>query len=644
VRSCRPLWLALAMALAAAGCTGGSGGSGSSPHPPPFPRGGTLRVGTFGWYPSYPLDPTSGLGEPGGGWVCCLYRTLYSFNGRPIDEGGSVLRPDLATGPPDVSSDGTIWTIHVKAGLHYAPPLQRVEITAGDFVRSLERMLSPSPKSLKPWVGPLLGGPAAGYFADIIQGASDFSAGKADSISGLETPDPHTLRFRLTRPVGDLDDRLSVFDTAPIPPNPFRPGDRFGVAEGHDTDGYERVLVSSGPYMFEGAQSVDYSKPPNQQQPAPGYETLTLVRNPSWQPATDPLREAYPDRIEFSVAHSKAHSMQDLFESNPAQVQRYTREYSAKVERGEIDTLIDYYAPRGIIARYESDPNLKGRLAFIVAGSIRFLAFNLALPPFDDVHVRKAVNLVLDKDRIAKVFTRNNRPEAVHDHLAPDRQENNLLATYDPYPTPNHGGDVAAARREMAASAYDRNHDGRCDGPACRISAPWRNDPGYLEMAPIVKSNLAEIGITLSPHLEDGFSMYSDCSDHQSHAQLCQVGWAGDYPGAATYFSPLYSSQALGSSGFNYSLTGATPRDLIRWGYPVHQVPDLDGRMNECATKLGQDQVQCWAAFDQYLMEVVVPAVPIMTDIAPRTFSSRVAHFSWDAVTGTPALDNIAMR
>ena len=48
--------------------------------------------------------------------------------------------------------------------------------------------------------------------------------------------------------------------------------------------------------------------------------------------------------------------------------------------------------------------------------------------------------------------------------------------------------------------------------------------------------------------------------------------------------------------------------------------------------------------FDQYLMEVVVPAVPIMTDIAPRTFSSRVAHFSWDAVTGTPALDNIAMR
>src|SRR5688500_15526827 len=36
---------------------------------------------------------------------CCLTRTLYSYVGRPAEEEGSELRPDLASGLPSVSAD-----------------------------------------------------------------------------------------------------------------------------------------------------------------------------------------------------------------------------------------------------------------------------------------------------------------------------------------------------------------------------------------------------------------------------------------------------------------------------------------------------------------------------------------------------------
>jgi hypothetical protein len=48
--------------------------------------------------------------------------------------------------------------------------------------------------------------------------------------------------------------------------------------------------------------------------------------------------------------------------------------------------------------------------------------------------------------------------------------------------------------------------------------------------------------------------------------------------------------------------------------------------------------------FDQYLVEKIVPAVPLFADVAPRTFSERVAGFSWDGAIGAPALGQIALR
>ena len=75
---------------------------------------------------------------------CCFVRTLVTYNGGSVEDGGTVVRPDLATALPTVSPDGLTWTFHLRSGVHYAPPFEDTEIVAGDFIRSFERALSPA--------------------------------------------------------------------------------------------------------------------------------------------------------------------------------------------------------------------------------------------------------------------------------------------------------------------------------------------------------------------------------------------------------------------------------------------------------------------------------------------------------------------
>ena len=74
---------------------------------------------------------------------CCLLRTLLCTTARrPTRTAGSCSRTSRPR-IPEISADGLTWTFTLKSGLHYAPPLEEVEITAQDFVRAMERTADP---------------------------------------------------------------------------------------------------------------------------------------------------------------------------------------------------------------------------------------------------------------------------------------------------------------------------------------------------------------------------------------------------------------------------------------------------------------------------------------------------------------------
>ncbi len=474
---------ALAVTLLVTGCRSSPAPESVSSPSQDLPRGGTLRLAV----PHDIVPPsnlassdeavaTNALDPQFSAWYdaeelqrCCLSRTLVSYVGNPTDRDGTALRPDLAASLPEVSSDELTWTFRLRAGIHYGPPLEDTEVTSADFVRTFNRVL---PRHA-----------GASGFATLTQlgivGVPEYLAGEASTVSGLETPDRYTLRIRLVRPAGDLPARFALPDTAPIPPSPADAAAPLGVATGHDDD-YGRFMVATGPYMVEGSGLIDFALPAEEQVPAAGYapaKSLTLVRNPSWDPATDDLRPAYVDRIEIEIGGT-------------------LEEASDRLDKGEIDFVFNAgsppQSPVDQIERFSADQGL-GRVYSHSRDIIRYIEMNLALPPFDDIHVRKAMNLAIDKAGLIQAA--GERTGEVAGHMVLDSLEDNLLLEYDPYRTPGSHGDPAAARDEMRLSRYDGDGDGRCDDPVCSSvgMVTFRLSP---EAAELVVANLAEIGIT----------------------------------------------------------------------------------------------------------------------------------------------------
>ena len=584
--------------------------------------GGTLRVGLPEAGASLQLDPQRSYDT--NAWEvmrCCLVRTLFSYNGRPFDEGGAQVRPDLASGPADVSADGLTWTFHLRTGLRYAPPLADTTIRSEDIVRALERSAR-------------AGGDTYAYYYSPIRGFDDFAAGDADSIVGLETPDDRTLVVRLDDVTGDLAYRFSLPATGPIPPD---------VTEGHDAD-YGRYVVATGPYMIQGSDRIDFTAPPGEQQPAEGYVppeadgssagSLVLIRNPSWDPASDALRPAYADRIEFTLG-----GMDD------AEVARH-------VDTGTLDLSLGS-APADQVSRYEADPALEDRVFRNARGAMFFVTMNLAVPPFDDVHVRRAVSLSIDREALVRLQTKPpygpfgfwaGEPAR---HMASDVFEGSLLRQFDPYPY-----DPEAARNEMRSSVYDETGDGRCDASACRDVRVLVIDAGVVpEQARTIRRDLAEIGIGLSldvrsPDLFFGappeIPYTNTIHDPAAHnAMGISYPWAQDYPEGGGWFSPMFDSRGL--EGPNTALLGADRGQLKRWGYSVTAVPNVDDRIQACLELRGVSRIQCWAEFDQYLATEVVPSVPYYIAEQVQVVSDRVVGYSFDQFAQAPALDRIAL-
>ena len=539
---------------------------------------------------------------------CCLLRTLLSYPGQPAEEGGNDVVPDLAEALPEVSEDGLTWTFRLQKGLKYAPPFQDTEITAGDIVNALERTADAEAA-------------ANGYsfYYSVIEGFDEFSDGKAKTISGLTTPDDHTLEVTTTEPTGDIPYRMSMPTTAPIPD---------GAADGHVRD-YGRYLVASGPYMFEGSEDMDFSQPADKQEPVSGYDpgrSITLVRNPSWDKATDGFRKAYVDRIEISIGGTE-------------------EDIANKIDAGEVDLNIDGVPPAQQLRKYQTDPELKDQVHVYPSDASRYLSFNVAEPPFDDIHVRKAVSLALDKEGMRRLRGGPLFGE-IAGHIMLDTITDGLLSDFDPYPSEGNQGDLEAAKEEMAQSKYDSDGDGVCDAPECEgiLSVTDEADP-YPDQAALIQDNLQPLGLSLDVKQFERTTMYDKCLDPSTHTAFCLApSWGKDYPDATTFAEPLFTSASLGPDACcNYSLVGASAEHLKKYDYEVTEVPSADAQVEECTKATDEERVQCWADLDEYLMNEVVPWVPYLFDNNVDVVSTNIVNYTFDAFASQIALDQVGV-
>jgi peptide/nickel transport system substrate-binding protein len=612
------------LALVAAACGGGGGDGGGTTGQPEgeLQRGGTL-VMAISADVDQAFDPAEEYSQIS--WQifqCCLTRTLLSFNNRTAEDGGNEPRPDLATDLPELSEDGLTYTFTLKQGIMYAPPFQDTEVTAPDFVRAFERLACDKCSD-------------EGYpfYYDVIEGFSD-SGGEPGSVSGVTAPDDYTLEIRLTEPAGDFPFRVTMPATTPIPE---------GAAEGHDED-YGRYLVATGPYMFEGSEDLDPTLPPDEQPTVAGYDpgrSWSLVRNPSWDPETDDNRKAYVDAVQMQINESTDVNYNLL-------------------QDGEIDFVYDGVPPKQILAQYPPEPGVApldqviegpfGTLHVAPSDGVRYMSMNLAQPPFDDIHVRKAINLVMDKDALRR--TRGGPLFGdLAGHIIPPALlvgatlDGAPVTDYDPYGSEDGTGDVEAAKAEMAQSKYDSDGDGVCDDPACEdVLMIADQEAPYPDQNAILQDSAEQIGITFDVRSGDRYTfMYDTCDDPGAQWGLCpSAGWFKDYSDAYTFGFPLFHSSAIGSA--NYALVGASPDLLRKNGYTVTEVPTADAEIEACtAEPVGESRIQCWAELDKHLMENVVPWIPFLHDTDVRIVGPRIQGYVASASVGLISIDQVAI-
>ena len=573
--------------------------------------GGTLRIGweqSFGFTDNF--DPTGEyLGDAIGIHSNLLVRTLVGYNHVP-DAAGNVLVPDIATAVPKPTNGGTVYTFHLKQGVKFSPPVNRA-VTSKDILYALQRIAKPK------------NGAQYAFYYNAIKGFADYGAGKAKSISGIKTPNNSTIVFTLTRPTGDFLRRMSMPATGPIPPEA---GKCFEGKPGR----YGRDIVSTAGYMLKGIDQVDFSncKTVKGASGFDGQTILDLVRNPNYDPKTDTkaARENFPDEVQF-IVNSNA---DDIFN---------------KIEAGELD-MANSTIPAQVLRRYATSSSLRSRFHQNSGDRTWYITMNLTQPPFDDIHVRKAMNWIMDKTSLVQAWG-GPAYGKVANHIVPDTLFNNQLAEFTPYKTAGDHGNVAKAKAAMKGSKYDTKGDGTCSAAACK-NVYLLADTRLVDtkLVPVMQADANKIGITFKLHTVNG--AYPTLQTVSKNIPVsARPGWGKDYADALTFFAPLFDGRSIIPTGnTNYSLVGITQSQCkqLKVTGNCNNVPSIDSQLDRCNRLAGGPRLTCYENLDKHLMTKVVPWVPYLWSYVTRITSPNVTKYVFDQFATTPAYAHIAVK
>src|SRR3954453_17038758 len=605
--------------LAAASSSNSTATSGAAPSGSPQ-KGGTYRTATQTLSNTSNFDPT---GEYYGyAWDIfqnMLIRGLYNYNHVPGDEGNTP-QPDLVT-DSKISSDGLTYSFTIRDDVKWGHPVNRT-VTTADIEYAFERI---NDSDLAAYYG--------NYYCGVIKGMT-CSETSLHPVSGIDVPDDTHITFHLESPTGDFLYRLAMPATYP---QPKEVAGCFETAGGYGTN-----LVSSGAYMYYGADKADISGGCKTLKPLAGINPdkgITLVRNPNFDQSTEDseMFSNYLDGLQVKINSN----LDDIFQ---------------QIQAGQLDGSFDDTPPPTVEQEYATNPDLQPYVHSNQGDRTWYITMNLLVPPFDDPHVRKAVQYVVDKAALVKGYG-----GSLHGVGATTVDPPSVLpatADYNPYPSENNAGDVNAAMEEMKQSKYDTNQDGQCDAPECSDflllasnTQPWTN------MNPILVQDLQKIGLDAS---------LSQVKPDVVNAQGITVkklvpmtfgqGWAKDFgsPYGFDYF--VFNGETITCTGsYDEGLMGMTADQAKECdveaeynaaikNYPDNKLPSIDEKMAECVKLQGDEQQQCYADMSKINMEEGMTGVRVIWGLTLIITSPTVTAWGYDQNATEPAWSHIAVN
>ena len=349
---------------------------------------------------------------------------------------------------------------------------------------------------------------------------------------------------------------------------------------------YDGHVVGSGPY--------------NPTTWIPG-RLVVLVRNPNWDPATDPLRKAWVDRIQIKLGVTIA------------SIQRAT-------QREDADLSLTSHVPQSQLAALRADPQRSRRLSVNPTACQWFLALgtNPKAGAIADVRVRRAVNYAIDKvayrDALAGRYAATG--ELASTILAPGSLG---YHPYDLYPTPGGRGDPAKARALLAQAGYPNG---------LTLSFATLGSDRFAAARKPIEESLARAGIDLKTNLYERDALYEKSLSIPAKRLEHQLGHTARCPdflgdNARGTIMPQYDGRIDPAVSGNFS---------------EYDNPEVN-RLIDRALAEG-DRPRRAAMWGQIVQRIMrdAPLVPLIWESDSYLWASRVHGWVFDPWLSTPDL------
>jgi len=342
------------------------------------------------------------------------------------------------------------------------------KVTAQDFQYSFERVLSPGTKAPITWV------------LDRIKGARDVIAGRAPHASGIRVIDDHTLELTLEKPFGPF---LSLLGMSPAYAVPREAVAQFGQDFGSHP-------VGSGPYtLTEWLHG----------------QSLTLT-------ARDNYFEGRP-RLKGIVYRVIPEDLTAVME----------------FETGGLDAL---QIPASEYRRYTSEPKWRGQIIGRPGLNCYYLGMNNRRTPFQDIRVRQAVNMSIDRRRLLETIFEKRGVLAAGPIPPP-------LWKFGMGPKNNDGYGYEPERAKQLIR--EAGMEGK------RFKIYISADPEVLDILEVIQQYLSRVGL-IAEIVQLDWSAYKEALN-KGEADAFWLSWWADYPDPENFFYPMFHSSNAGPAG-----------------------------------------------------------------------------------------------
>ncbi len=406
--------------------------------------------------------------------VMALFEGLTAYDPRDVSP-----MPGVAT-HWESSDDAMTWTFYLRPEAKWS---NGDPLTAQDFAYAYQRMLSPNLAS------------EYAYMLFTLDGAEEFTAGETDDFStvGVEVVDDHTLRLRLAYPVPYFPALLAHSSWFPV---------------------HQATIEAHGEMDQRGTR---WTRPGN------------LVGNGAFQ-----LTEWVPNQY-ITVEKSPHYWDADTVRLNAVRfypIESVSREEAA-FRSGQLH--ITTGLPIDKIPVYQEDPELSQFLKQNTLLATYFYRFNTRKPPLDDVRVRRALSLAIDREQLVAKVTRGGQLPA-----------RNLTPPWIPGYEPGDmlEGNADDARRLLAEAGFP----GGEGFPEMEIL--FNTSEGHRRIAEAIQQMWAqELGINIGLYNQEA-RVQSD-SMREGNYTIARMAWIGDYVETSSFLKLMITDGGNNQTGWS---------------------------------------------------------------------------------------------